>query len=165
MADKFSFDIVSKVDFQEVSNAVAQATKEISQRYDFKGSKTDIDFKKGESEIVVATDDEFKLKAVIDILQGRLVKRGVSLKAMKYQSVEQAAGASVRQRIKIQAGIEKEKCKEITKFIKTLKLRVNGQIQDEQVRVTGAKKDDLQSVMEGLRSGDFDFHMEFVNYR
>lgn len=165
MADKFSFDIVSKVDFQEVSNAVAQATKEISQRYDFKGSKTEIDFKKGESEIVVATDDEFKLKAVIDILQGRFVKRGVSLKAMKYQSVEQAAGASVRQRIKIQSGIEKEKCKEITKFIKTLKLKVNGQIQDEQVRVTGAKKDDLQSVMEGLRSGDFDFHMEFVNYR
>lgn len=165
MAQTFSFDIASKVDLQEVSNAVNQATKELQQRYDFKGSKSKIELKATDHELVVFSDDDFKLKSVIDILQGRLVKRGISLKALVYEKVEPAAGDTVRQKIKIQSGIETEKCKEIVKIIKGLKMKVQAQIQDQQVRVSGAKKDDLQQVMETLRAGDFDFHMEFVNYR
>jgi len=165
MAQTFSFDIASKVDLQEVSNAVNQATKELQQRYDFKGSKSRIELKAQEHELVVSSDDDFKLKSVIDVLQGRLVKRGISLKALVYEKVEPAAGDTVRQRIKIQSGIETEKCKEIVKLIKGLKVKVQAQIQDQQVRVSGAKKDDLQQVIESLRSAAFDFHMEFLNYR
>lgn len=165
MAQTFSFDIASKVDLQEVSNAVNQATKELQQRYDFKGSKSKIELKSQEHELIVTSDDDFKLKSVVDVLQGRLVKRGISLKALIYEKAEPAAGDTVRQKIKIQSGIETEKCKEIVKLIKGLKLKVQAQIQDQQVRVTGSKKDDLQQVIETLRSADFDFHMEFLNYR
>jgi hypothetical protein len=165
MAQTYSFDIASKVDLQEVTNAVNQATKELQQRYDFKGSKSTIELNAKEHELVVHSDDEFKLKSVVDVLQGRLVKRQISLKALNYGKVEPAAGDTVRQKIKIQSGIDTEKCKEIVKLIKGLKLKVQAQIQDQQVRVTGAKKDDLQQVIETLRGGDFDFHMEFVNYR
>jgi len=165
MAQTNSFDIASKVDMQEVLNAVNQATKELRQRYDFKGSKSEITLNQGEREITALGDDDFKLKAVIDILQGRLVKRGVSLKALQYGKVEEAAMGMARQKIKLQSGIDTERCKEIVKFIKTLKLKVQAQIQDQQVRVSGAKKDDLQAVIQALKEKDYDFHMEFVNYR
>ena len=165
MAQTYSFDVVSQVDLSEVKNALMQATKELKQRYDFKGSKSEINLDSGQRELVVLGDDDFKLKSVIDILQSRLVKRGVSLKALDYQKVEPAAGGMVRQRIKIQSGIDKERCKDIVKEIKTLKLRVQSQIQDQQVRVTGAKKDQLQEVIEHLKAKDYDFHIDFTNYR
>jgi hypothetical protein len=165
MAQTNSFDVVSRVDMQEVQNAVHQATKEMQQRYDFRESKSTITLNANEHEIVVLADDDFKLKSVVDILQGRLHKRGISLKALNYGKVEPAAGAAVRQRIGIQSGIDTDRCKAIVKFIKGLNLKVQAQIQDEQVRVSGVKKDDLQAVMQQLRAQDFDFHMEFTNYR
>jgi len=165
MAQTHSFDIVSKVDLQEVQNAVHQATKEMRQRFDFKGSKSEIELNQKDRELSLLSEDDFKLQNVLSILQGRLVKRGVALKALSYGKVEEASGAMVRQKIKIQSGIEKERCKDIVKFIKSLGLKVQSNIQDEQVRVSGAKKDDLQEVIEQLKNKDFDFHMEFVNYR
>ncbi len=165
MAQVNSFDVVSRVDMQEVQNAIHQATKEMQQRYDFRESKSTISLNAQEHEIVVLADDDFKLRSVIDILQGRLHKRGISLKALSYGKVEPAAGATVRQRIEIQSGIDTDRCKAIVKFIKGLNLKVQAQIQDEQVRVSGSKKDDLQTVMQQLRAQDFDFHMEFTNYR
>jgi len=165
VAQSYSFDVVSKVDYNEVNNAVAQARKEMQQRYDFKGSKSEIELQEKEKQFVVVGDDEFKLKAVVDILQGRLVKRGVSLKALKYEKIEPAAGGTVRQHIKIQTGIEKESCKTIVKDIKASGLKVQAQIQDEQVRVSGPKKDVLQEVMTLLKSREYDFHIDFANYR
>ena len=164
MAD-FSFDIVSKVDLAEAQNAVNQANKEISQRYDFKGSKSEVTLNQKDSEIMVVADDEMKLRSVNDILQGKLVKRGISLKAMTYGKVEDAAGGMVRQKIEIQSGINKDKCKDIVKFIKNTKIKVQAQIQDEQVRVSGKKKDDLQEIISMLKEQDFDIDMEFDNYR
>ena len=165
MADQNSFDIVSKVDMQEVDNALNQARKEIIQRYDFKGTKSSIELKQKEHEIVVISDDEFKLKSVIDIVQSKFVKRGVPLKALSYSSVEPAAGGLVRQVIKLQQGIEKENAKTIVKMIKDTKLKVQAQIMDDQVRVSGKSKDDLQSVMTVLRQADLPFAVQFVNYR
>lgn len=165
MAQSYSFDVVSRVDYNEVHNAVMQARKEMQQRYDFKGSKSEIELHEKDKEFVVTGDDEFKLKSAIDILQGRLVKRGVALKALHYEKVEPAAGGLVRQRIKIQSGIDKEQCKTIVKDIKSSKLKVQAQIQDEQVRVTGTKKDDLQEVIALLKAQDYDFHVDFANYR
>jgi len=165
MADNFSFDIVSQVDLQEASNAVNQANKEISQRYDFKGSKSEITLNQKESELMLLAEDEMKLRAVTDILQSKLVKRSISLKAMTYGAVEDAAQAMVRQKVTIQSGIEKEKAKEIVKYIKETKMKVQAQIMDAQVRVTGRKKDDLQELMQVLKEKDFDIDMEFTNYR
>lgn len=165
VAQTYSFDVVSQVDMSEVNNAVIQAQKEMLQRYDFKGSKSKIELNQADKQFVVTGDDDFKLKSAIDILQGRLVKRGVSLKALKYEKIEPAAGGTVRQHIKIQSGIDKERCKEIVKDIKAAKLKVQAQIQDEQVRVTGAKKDDLQEVIALLKSREYDFHIDFTNYR
>lgn len=159
-----SFDIVSKVDEQEIDNAVNQAIKEISQRYDFKGSKSEIKWEKKE-EIIVIGDDDFKLKAVIDVLQGKLVKRGVSLKALEYGKVEDASGGLKRQVIKIRQGIPTEKAKEIVKIIKDSGIKVQSQIQDEQVRVTGKKRDDLQEVIQMLKTKDLDINLQFVNMR
>jgi len=165
MADTFSFDIVSKVDMQEVDNALNQARKEIIQRYDFKGSKTSIELKQKELEIVLISDDDFKMKAVVDILQSKFVKRSVPLKALTYGAVEPASGGTVRQVIKLQNGIDKENAKLITKMIKDSKLRVQAQIMEDQVRVTGKSKDDLQSVMTLVRQADLKFAVQFVNYR
>ncbi len=165
MADTSSFDIVSKVDMQEVDNAMNQARKEIVQRYDFKGSKSSIELKEKELEIVLISDDDFKMKAVVDILQGKFVKRGVPLKALTYGPVEPAAGSTVRQVIKLQNGIDKENAKLVTKMIKDTKLRVQAQIMDDQVRVSGKSKDDLQSVMAMLRQADLKFAIQFTNYR
>ena len=165
MADTNSFDIVSKVDMQEVDNALNQGRKEIIQRYDFKGSKTSIELKQKEYEIVVISDDEFRLKSVIDILQSKFVKRSVPLKALSYGQIEQAAGGTVRQLIKLQNGIDKENAKLITKMIKDSKLKVQAQIMDDQVRVSGKSKDDLQTVMGMVRGADLKFAVQFVNYR
>ncbi|MBI5598277.1 MAG: YajQ family cyclic di-GMP-binding protein [Deltaproteobacteria bacterium] len=159
-----SFDIVSKVDEQEVDNAVNQAIKELSQRYDFKGSKSEIKWEKKE-EMIITGDDDYKLKSVVDILQTKLVKRGVSLKALEYGKVEDASGGLKRQTIKIVQGIAQEKAKEITKFIKELKFKVESQIQGDQLRVTGKKIDDLQAVMQALKAKDFGVSLQFVNMR
>ncbi|KAF0146359.1 MAG: hypothetical protein FD156_27 [Nitrospirae bacterium] len=165
MADEHSFDIVSKVDMQEVLNSVQQATKEMSQRFDFKASKSSIEFNKDKAEITLISDDEQKMKSVIDILQSKFAKRGVSLKSLVYGKVEQAAGGTARQVITLQQGIVQEKAKEIVKIIKDSKMKVQAEIQKDQVRVRAKKIDDLQTVMTMLRGKDLGIHMEFINYR
>src|SRR5512135_3499653 len=165
MADEHSFDAVSKVDLQEVLNAVQQAMKEISQRFDFKGSKSSIELNKDKHEMTLVSDDESKLKTVIDILQTKLVKRGVSLKALNYGKIEQAAGNTVRQLVTLQQGIPVEKAKEIVKIIKDTKMKVQSEIQKDQVRVKAKKIDDLQLVMKLLKEKDLGVHIEFINYR
>jgi uncharacterized protein YajQ (UPF0234 family) len=163
MAQEFSFDIVSKTEMQEVANAVQQAQKELAQRFDFKGSKSSIELT-GE-EIVLVSDDEGKLRSVIDILETKLVKRGVALKALDYQKLEAAAGSTVRQRVKIVQGIESEKAKAIVKTIKDAKLKVQASIQSDQVRVTGRSKDDLQKAMAVVKGSDYGIPLQFTNYR
>ena len=158
-----SFDIVSKVDMQEVDNAVTQAAKEISQRYDFKGSKSSITPEK--DSVKVMADDDYKLKAVIDVLQSKFMKRGISIKALQYGKVEQASGGMVRQIITVQQGISKEKAKEIIAAIKEAKLKVQAQIQDDQVRITGKNRDDLQDAIQLLKGKDLDVEMQFLNFR
>jgi uncharacterized protein YajQ (UPF0234 family) len=165
MAETFSFDIVSEVNLQEVDNALNQARKEIIQRYDFKGSKTTIDFNQKENTVTLISDDEFKVKAVLDIVQSKMIKRGVPLKALRYSSIEPAAGGTARLIITLQAGIDQDKSREIVKMIKGSKLKVQAAIQDKQVRVSGKSKDDLQAVMKMLRDADLDFAMQFTNYR
>lgn len=163
MAQDFSFDIVSKTDMQEVTNAVQQARKELTTRFDFKGSKSGIEL--AAEEIVLTSDDEQKLKSVRDILEDKMVKRKVSLKSLDYQTIEPAAGSTVRQRVKIIDGIETEKAKAIVKAIKDAKIKVQPSIQGDQVRVAGKKKDDLQTVMTLLRERDFGLPLQFINYR
>jgi hypothetical protein len=165
MADEHSFDIASKVDLQEVLNAVQQATKEISQRFDFKGSKSTIDLNKDKHEITLVSDDELKLKTVVDILQTKLVKRGVSLKALQYGKIDQAAGNTVRQLVTLQQGIPVDKAKEIVKLIKDTKMKVQAEIQKDQVRVKAKKIDDLQALIALLRGKDLGIHIDFINYR
>lgn len=158
-----SFDIVSKVDMQEVDNAVNQTVKEISQRYDFKGSKSEITQEK--DSIKVLADDDFKLKAVIDILQSKFIKRGISIKALQYGKAENASGGMVRQIITIQQGVSKEKGKEIIAVIKESKVKVQAQIQDDQVRVSGKNRDDLQETIALLKGKDLGIEMQYVNFR
>ena len=165
MADEHSFDIASKVDLQEVLNAVQQATKEISQRFDFKGSKSSIELNKDKHEITLISDDELKLKTVVDILQTKLVKRGVSLKALGYGKIEQAAGNTIRQLVTLQQGIPVDKAKEIVKIIKDMKMKVQAEIQKDQVRVKAKKIDDLQALIALLRGKDLGIHIDFINYR
>ena len=165
MAQEFSFDVVSKVDLQEVSNAVQQASKEIGTRFDFRGSRSRIDWNEKELQLTLTSDDEHKLKSVVDILETRLVKRGIAVKSLDFQKVEPAAGATVRQAVKIQQGIPSERAKEIVKAIKDRKLKVQASIQADQVRVVGRAKDDLQEVMAMLRGGDFGVPLQFTNYR
>ncbi len=165
MADEHSFDIVCNVDMQEVLNAVNQAVKEISQRFDFKGSKSSIELDKGKGVITLISDDELKLKSVADILQTKLVKRGIALKALSYGKVEPAAGNTVRRTVTLQQGIPQEKAKEIVKLIKDMKLKVNAEIQKDQIRVKGKKIDDLQAIMVQLKEKDFGVHIQFANYR
>ena len=165
MADTSSFDIVSEVNMQEVDNAVNQARKEIGQRYDFKGSKSSVELNGSEKQLTVISDDEFKLKSVIDVLQTKLIKRGVSIKALQYAAVEPAAGGTVRQIIRLRIGIEKDDAKLIVKMIKDSKMKVQAQIMDDQVRVSGKSKDDLQTVMKMIRDADLKFPTQFTNYR
>ncbi len=159
-----SFDIVVNLNYQEVDNAINQAQKEIAQRYDFKGTKSKIQWD-NKNEITLIGDDDFKLKAVLDILQGKMVKRGISLKNIIMGTVEPASEACVRQKLTLQAGIPTEKAKQIIQTIKDAGLKVQPQIQDEQVRVTGKKKDDLQDVMGLVRKNDFGLDVQFLNFR
>jgi uncharacterized protein YajQ (UPF0234 family) len=159
-----SFDIVSKVDLQETSNAIQNALKEVHARFDLKDSKSDIQLE-GKDAIVLSSLDEYKLKAVNDILQGKLVKRGVPLKALTYGTIEPAAGSTVRQKITMQQGIPTEKAKEIVKVIKDSKKKVQASIQGDSVRVSGKDRDTLQEVMAVLRGHDFGIDMQFTNYR
>jgi cyclic-di-GMP-binding protein len=159
-----SFDIVSKVDLQEVNNAIQQALKEVHTRYDLKDSKSNIELE-GKEAIVLSSADEFKLKAVNDVLQGKLVKRNVPLKALTYGKLDDAAGSTVRQRVTMQQGIPIEKAREIVKAIKDSKKKVQAAIQGDLVRVSGKDRDTLQDVMGMLRNRDFGIDMQFTNYR
>ena len=159
-----SFDIVSKVDLQEVSNAIQQALKEVHQRFDLKDSKSSIAME-GKEAIVLSSVDDYKLKAVNDVLQQKLVKRGVPLRALSYGAIEPAAGSSVRQRITMQQGIPIEKAREIVKAIKDSKKKVQASIQADVVRVSGKDRDTLQEIIALLRSSDFGIDMRFDNYR
>lgn len=163
MAKENSFDIVSKTDYAEVNNALHQTNKEVSQRFDFKGSKAKVELVG--KDLVLSAEDETKLRNMNDILQSKLVKRGVSLKALDYQKIEPAAGGTVRQTVKIQQGIPTDKAKEIVKFIKETKLKVQASIQGEVVRVSGKDRDTLQEVIARLKSRDFGIDMKFDNYR
>ena len=163
MAQEFSFDVVSKTDMQEVSNAIQQAQKELAQRFDFKGSKSSIELT-GE-EIVLISDDEGKLISLKDILESKLVKRKVSLKALDYGKLEQAAMGTVRQRAKIVQGIETDKAKAIVKAIKDAKVKVQASIQSDQVRVVGRSKDDLQRAIAVVKEADYGIPLQFTNYR
>ncbi len=165
MTQQNSFDIVSEVNLQEIDNAVNQARKEVAQRYDFKGIYSTIELDQKEKKLVITTGDEFHLKNIIDILQSKLIKRSVPLKALKYGSIEPAASGAVRQIITLQVGIAKDDAKKIIKLVKDSKLKVQVQIMEDQVRVSGKNKDDLQAVISLLRDQDFPFALQFVNYR
>lgn len=159
-----TFDIVSKVDLQEVSNSIQNALKEVHTRFDLKNTKSDIQLE-GKEAIVLSSADEYKLKAVNDILQSKLVKRGVPLKALTYGNVEPAAGSTVRQRVTMQQGIPIEKAREIVKVIKDSKKKVQASIQGDTVRVSGKDRDTLQDIIALLRQRDFGIDMQFTNYR
>ena len=165
MAKNSSFDIVSEIDFQEVDNSVNQAIKEINQRYDLKDSKTEVNFNKTDKHISINSRDDYSLKASIEILRSKFFKRGISFKAMNLEEPEPAAHGRLRQKINLQSGIAKDNAKKITKLVKDLKLKVSVQIMDEKIRVQGAKKDDLQSVINAVNEADFDFPTQYVNYK
>lgn len=165
MAKDSSFDVVSQVDVPEVVNAIHQAQKEMEQRFDFRGSKSSIEFDEKAGTITLVSDDDFKLKNVIDILEGKLSKRGVSLRALDYGKVEPAAQGTVRQVATLRQGIPQEKAKEITRVIRDAKIKVQATVQGDQVRVAGAKKDDLQAVIALLKGHDFGLDLQFINYR
>ena len=165
MADTSSFDIVSEVNLQEVDNAINQARKEIGQRYDFKGSKSSIDLNIKEKQMIVVSDDDFKMKSVIDVLQGKLIKRGVPVKALDYGPVEPSSGGTVRRVIRLRIGIDKEDAKRIVKMIKDTKAKVQAQIMEDQVRVSGKNKDDLQEIIKMLKEAELAFALQFTNYR
>ena len=164
MASENSFDVVSKIDLQEVSNAIQQAVKEIHTRFDLKDSKSEINME-GKDALVLSSADEYKLKAVNDILQNKLVKRHVPLKGLSYGTVEPAAGSTVRQKITLQQGIPIEKARDIVKTIKDAKLKVQASIQGDTVRVSGKDRDTLQQVIATLKNKDFGIDMQFTNYR
>ena len=160
-----SFDVVSKIEMPEVVNAIQQAQKEIQQRYDLKDSHSSIELNEKDHKIVLASKDEFKLKAVVDILESKLVKRKVPLKGLTFGQVLPAASSTVRQEITLQQGISTEKAREIVKAIKDSKLKVQASIQGDFVRVAGRDRDVLQSVIKLLREADFGIDMQFINYR
>lgn len=159
-----SFDIVVTTDLQEVDNAINQAQKELAQRYDFKGSKSKIEWDK-KKEISLIGDDDYKLKAVFDVLQSKLIKRGISPKNLTVGSTEPAFEGTLRQKITLQQGIPSDKAKELGKIIRDAKMKVQSQHQDEQLRITGKKKDDLQEVIALVRNTDLGLDFQFVNFR
>jgi uncharacterized protein YajQ (UPF0234 family) len=165
MAQQNTFDVVSKVDMAEVKNAVNQASKEVNQRYDFKGTNSTIELDEKEHKLVLATASEFTLRSLNDVLQQKLVRRGVSLKALSYGKVEPAAKDSIRQTVGLQQGIPIEKAREIVKFIKNSKLKVQASISGDYVRVAGKDRDTLQQVIAMLKEADFGIDMQFTNYR
>jgi uncharacterized protein YajQ (UPF0234 family) len=163
VAKEESFDVVSKVDMQEVDNAVNQTKKEISQRYDFKNSKTQINLE--DESIKIITENDFKLRNVVDVLQTKMINRKVAVKNLDFGKVEEASGGTVRQLIKIKQGIETDTAKQIVKDIKNLKIKVQAQIMSAQVRVSGKNRDDLQKVIRFLKDKDYGIELQFVNYR
>jgi len=163
MAQQNSFDIVSQVDTAEVANALNQTNKEVRQRFDFKGSSANVVLEK--TELLLTAEDETKLRNMNDILQQKLVRRAVPLKALSYGNIEPAAGGTVRQRVQIQQGIPQEKAKEVVKFIKDTKVKVQASIQGDVIRVSGRDRDTLQEVIALLKNKDFAIHMQFTNYR
>lgn len=160
-----TFDVVSKIEMPEVMNAVQQAAKEIQQRYDLKDSKSSIELNEKEFKLVLASSDEFKLRAVVDILQSKLVKRNVPLKGLSFGEIIPSAGSSVKQEISLQQGIAIEKAREIVKAVKDSKLKVQASIQGDFVRIAGKDRDTLQSVIQLLKGRDFGIDMQFTNYR
>ena len=162
-AKENTFDIVSQVDLQEVTNAVNQAVKELRTRFDFKGSRSDISYD-GE-QITLVGDDEFKLKNVVDILEGKLVKREINMKALLYGKIEPSAKDTVRQRLTFVQGVDKEIARVITKLVKDSKLKVQAAVQGDQVRVSGKNRDDLQKIMQMIKDHEFDIPLQFVNFR
>jgi uncharacterized protein YajQ (UPF0234 family) len=165
MSQNFSFDIVSEVNLQEVDNGINMAQKELANRYDFKGSKASIEFNREKKSITLIADDDFKMRALKDIVMERLAKRGVSLKALTYKPVEQAFEGTVRQVIELTCGFPKEKAKELVALIKKLNPKAQAQIEGEKVRVVSSKKDELQSVMQNLKAADFSLPLQFGNFR
>jgi uncharacterized protein YajQ (UPF0234 family) len=165
MAAENSFDIVSKVDIQEVRNAIDQATKEVRARFDLKDSKSEIKLEEEDKVLQLASENEYKLKAVIEILQQKMVKRGIPLKNLDYGKVEPATGSSVRQKITLQQGIPSEKAKDMVRLIKDSKKKVQATIQGDTVRITGKDRDTLQEVIALLKGKDFGIDMQFTNYR
>ena len=160
-----SFDIVSRIDLQEVNNAVQQTDKELRTRYDLKNTKSEIELDQADSKIVVRAPDDFTLRQVREVLEQKLIRRGIPMRGLTFREATPAAGSSVVQEIGMQQGIPVEKGREIVKLIKGMKLKVQASIQSDQVRVSGKKRDDLQSVMAGLKDKDLGIHMEFINYR
>ncbi|MBM7564682.1 YajQ family cyclic di-GMP-binding protein [Paenibacillus sacheonensis] len=158
-----SFDIVSKVDMQELNNAITQAEREIETRFDFKGTKSSFALEK--SDLVVVSDDEYKLKSVVDILQSKMIKRGVPIKNMEFGKIEAASLGTVRQKIKLKQGIEQDSSKKINVLIRDSKIKVKSQIQGDSIRVTGKSLDDLQAVMALLRGADLQIDLQFTNYK
>lgn len=165
MAKDSSFDIVSEVDLQEIDNAINQANKEISTRYDFKNSKSKISWNKNEGEIILDADDEFKLRSVQDVLHTKLVRRGIDLKTLQYKKPEPASGGTIRQTATIQQGVDPDKAREINKFIKNSKLKVQVAIEGTKLRVSAKNKDDLQAVIQLVKEHDFGIPLQFTNYR
>lgn len=163
MSSENSFDIVSKMDMQEMDNALNQTEKEIANRFDFKGSKSSLKLEK--DELVVISDDDFKLQNVLDILQSKMAKRGLTLKNLEYGKVEPAASSTVKQRIKLKQGIDQDNAKKINILIRDSKLKVKSQIQGDQIRVTGKSKDDLQAVMQLLRKANLPLDLQFTNFK
>lgn len=160
-----SFDIVSQVDLQEVDNAVQQAVKEISQRFDFKGKLAKIEFDRKEKKIALSAESDFMLKAMTEILQGKAIRRQIAPKSFSYGDIETNVSGVAKQTVTIQQGIPQEKAKRIVQAIKEIGLKVQPQIQEDQVRVSGKNRDDLQAVIQNLRQQDFDVPLQFVNYR
>ena len=158
-----SFDVVSQVDMQEVANALQQTRKEVEQRYDFKGSKTEIEQDK--NAVKITSENDFKVKAVVDILQSKFVKRSINLKSLEYGKIEPAAGGAARQVITIHQGLDTDAAREVVKIIKDSKIKVQAQVQDDQVRVTGKKRDDLQDVIALLKKTEFELPLQFDNFR
>lgn len=163
MSKENSFDIVSKVDLQEIDNTINQVVKEIRSRFDFKGSKCSVEFSDGS--IIMHADNDFKLKSVVDILEAKAVKRGINLKSFRYGKIEKAAGDTVRQKAEVVQGVDKELGKEIVKLVKEAKLKVQASIQEDQVRVTGKNRDDLQQVIQLIKDRDWEIPLQFVNMR
>lgn len=163
MSKESSFDIVSQVEFSEVTNAISLTMKEIQTRYDFKGSKSEVSLDK--EELVLISDDEYKLGQLKDVLFSKLIKRGVPIKNLDYGKIEGASGGTVRQRAKLVQGIDKENAKKINTIIKNSGVKVKSQIQDDQIRVTGKNRDDLQKIIAAVREADLSVDVQFVNYR
>ena len=164
MAKEPSFDVVSEVDMQEVNNAINQTVKEITQRFDFKGTKSTVEIENGNA-IKIVTEDDTRMRNIVDILQSKFIKRGVAIKNLEYGKVEPAAGGMVRQSIKVKQGIDADIAKKITKDIKIMIVKVQATLQDDQIRVSGKKIDDLQAVIAFLKGQDYGVELQFSNFR